>query len=412
MTQFHSLCSQGLILSQLVMMRYAAAAMAVTINNSGLVATSPRIAVSAIFTPLIAVLRAVIPLATWEATSSEAIRVPTVPAMARIAVVSAGWSATNWPIFSTIGPMNSINPLSAGIRALPMLMATSDTLFLRMLIWEAVVSTRRAASSFRALFSSQAVAASPCASVNTSVAPEALSRASRTRISPSCRLSSIGRTFWPSPCISPRPVMNALMAPAASVSNLALNSSADMPATAAKFVRDSPPLWAAEYISSITLENAVPPASAAMPTEERAPAKPSVCASVMPMVDPAPASRRAISTISPSVVARLLPSATTVAPRFENSVWGIWVMLASRARDVAASVEDMLVDMPSLTIVSLKDRRFSFWMPSCPAASMTAAISVALWGSTLVISMMPSERAAYSASVAFTVLRTPAKALS
>ena len=57
-----------------------------------------------------------------------------------------------------------------------------------------------------------------------------------------------------------------------------------------------------------------------MPTEERAPAKLIICASVSPICEPAPASLKPIATISDSVVARLFPKATIVDPNLSKSV--------------------------------------------------------------------------------------------
>src|SRR5690606_28675368 len=54
----------------------------------------------------------------------------------------------------------------------------------------------------------------------------------------------------------------------------------------------------------------------------------------------------------------------------------------------------------------------SVWMPSWPAASAMPAMAVALCGISFAICRMPSERAWNSSSLASTVLRTPANALS
>jgi hypothetical protein len=71
-----------------------------------------------------------------------------------------------------------------------------------------------------------------------------------------------------------------------------------------------------------------------------------------------------MSTISDSVVAMLLPSATMVEPSRSNSVWGIWVMFASRAKAVAAWSDDRLVATPRSAIVRVNPRMFSCSMPS------------------------------------------------
>ncbi|MNJ31309.1 hypothetical protein D3C77_259370 [compost metagenome] len=131
----------------------------------------------------------------------------------------------------------------------------------------------------------------------------------------------------------------------------------------------------------------------------------------MPICEPAPARRKAISTISCSVVAKLLPNATTEEPRRSKSCWFIFVMLANLASAVAASSADMLVATPMLTMVSVKPNIASFLMPNCPAASATLAISVAAWGISFAISRMPCSKTANSSSVASIVFLTPAKAV-
>src|SRR5690606_706675 len=64
---------------------------------------------------------------------------------------------------------------------------------------------------------------------------------------------------------------------------------------------------------------------------------------------------------------------------------------------------DMLVDSPRSIMVRVKDRICSFWIPSCPAASATPAISVAAAGISLAMSRIPRSKAANSSSVASTV---------
>ena len=117
--------------------------------------------------------------------------------------------------------------------------------------------------------------------------------------------------------------MNDTIAPAASFSNAVLKSSALIPATSANCSNESPPCSTASCILDITVDIADPPASASIPTLDNAPAKPSICASLMSTCFPAPASRSPISTISDSVVARLFPSETTVDPRLPNFSCGI-----------------------------------------------------------------------------------------
>ncbi|MPN54096.1 hypothetical protein SDC9_201765 [bioreactor metagenome] len=81
----------------------------------------------------------------------------------------------------------------------------------------------------------------------------------------------------------------------------------------------------------MTLEKALPPASASMPTELKAAEKDIISDSVIPTCVPAPANLMAIDTISASVVAILLPSATIVEPNLSKSFWDIRVILANLA---------------------------------------------------------------------------------
>ena len=85
-------------------------------------------------------------------------------------------------------------------------------------------------------------------------------------------------------------------------------------------------------------------------------------------------------------------------------------MLANRARAVAASSALMLVDTPSMAIVSVKSTRASFWMPSWPAASMIPASSSAVVGMVVDMSAMASDMAANSSSVKSVVFATPVMA--
>ena len=87
-------------------------------------------------------------------------------------------------------------------------------------------------------------------------------------------------------------------------------------------------------------------------------------------------------------------------------------MLAKRAREVAASSAVMLVAVPSMVMISVKSSRASFWMPSCPAASVTAAISSVVAGISVDSALMESDIAASSSSVRSVVLATPVMALS
>ena len=276
-----------------------------------------------------------------------------------------------------------------------------------MVSWLWVVAYRFVASLTRAVFSSQALLPICRALVNTSLAPAARSRASRIRMSDRPMSSRTAIALRPSDSMLPRPWINWMMAPAASSSKAAANSAADIPATSANCSSPSPPCWTASDILEIRVENAEPPASASMPTEDRAPEKDMISASVMPTCAPAPAMRILMSTISFSVVARLLPRSTMVAPSRSKSSWDIPVMFARRERLVAASSAVMLVDVPSMAMISVKSSRDSLWMPSWPADSAMAASSSVVAGISVDISLMASDMADSSSSVRSVVLATP-----
>ena len=72
----------------------------------------------------------------------------------------------------------------------------------------------------------------------------------------------------------------------------------------------------------------------------------------------------------------------------------------------------MLVATPRFTIVSVNDRTSFVAMPSCPAASATPAISLALAGISIDICFMPSAIFCSCSGVPSTVLYTPVTAVS
>ena len=87
-------------------------------------------------------------------------------------------------------------------------------------------------------------------------------------------------------------------------------------------------------------------------------------------------------------------------------------MLANLARAVAASSAVRLVASPMLIMVWVKLVMSPVAMPSWPAASATAAISVVVAGISVDISIISSEMATSCSSVPSTVLYTPVMALS
>jgi hypothetical protein len=159
----------------------------------------------------------------------------------------------------------------------------------------------------------------------------------------------------------PSPTTTELSALAGSVCHASTNSSAPMPAVCAKSSTSSPPFCTAASMPIMVLLMAVPPAAASMPTEDSAVARASVWCSVMPTCTPAPAIRSDMSTISDSVVAMLLPSATIEEPSWSNLSWLIPVTLANLASAVAPSVAPRLVASPRSTMVRVYDSTFSVW---------------------------------------------------
>ncbi|MNY43079.1 hypothetical protein D3C86_1780150 [compost metagenome] len=132
------------------------------------------------------------------------------------------------------------------------------------------------------------------------------------------RSARVANTSPPAALMRPRPSMKVAIASAGSSLNAFWNSDEDMPATSAKRSSSSPPADTDIAMSVMIREIAEPPASASMPTDASAFANPRTCASVRPTTRPAPAMRCAICTMSRSVDAPSLPSATSAAPRLST----------------------------------------------------------------------------------------------
>ena len=79
---------------------------------------------------------------------------------------------------------------------------------------------------------------------------------------------------------------------------------------------------------------------------------------------------------------------------------------------VAASLAEIFVESPNLTIVSVNAIIFSVFTPNCPAASATPAISVALLAVASDKSSIPCFIFSNCSSVPSTVFVTPVKAVS
>ena len=274
------------------------------------------------------------------------------------------------------------------------------------------------------MFSSQATFDRPTASENRSLAFPARSKLSRRRTSlipissnnsiadvplssafpnPSINLPNAPTASFSKACLNCSPVIPAIaenpsrFLPALTIlfnsvvvipideaialnpspSRLAINSNSRrvIPVASSSFLTWSKPVFDATCILTSVLEIAEPPISASIPTDDSAAESPRISASLIPTCEPAPANLNAIAVISASVVAKLLPKSTIDDPNLSNSVWGIPVIFASFAKDVAATSADRFVDSPISIIVFVNPTTFSVLIPNCPAASAVAAIS-------------------------------------
>ena len=265
------------------------------------------------------------------------------------------------------------------------------------------------ASVDKALFSIQALFPIFIVSANSSLALAALNIESRKRTSLIPKSSKTDIKFPPFFSTFPKPSKNLINALDASFSHASAKSFADIPAILAYFSTPSNPSAAEASIWIINLEKADPPISASIPTDDKAAAKPTISDSVIPTVDPAPASLIAIETISASVVALLFPKATIEEPNLSKSFWDIPVILANLAKESAASFADKFVASPKSIIVFVNDNTFSVFIPNCPAASATEFISVVVAGISVASFLIPFRNSASSSSVASTVFSTPIK---
>ena len=101
-----------------------------------------------------------------------------------------------------------------------------------------------------------------------------------------------------------------------------------------------------------------------------------------------------------------------VDPNLSKSFCDILVIFANLASCEAPSSPTRLVALLKSIIVFVKPNILSVSIPSCPAASATPAISVALDGKAKDILLIPRSNSANCFSVPSTVFFTPAKALS
>ena len=304
--------------------------------------------------------------------------------------------------------MNSIRDMTVGISFCPRSIAASFISFFAIFILDSVVSYRMAASSWSALLSSQASFDIFRLSLNSSFAPDVRLKASDTLISLISSSASISLVDLPCLVVSLNPTTKSASAPAASSRQALANSPAVMPATSANPYRSSDPVSIASWIRLMTREKAVPPACASMPRADSAVAIPRTSASDILACLAAPANRFAISRISFSVVAELLPSSTIADPARSKSFCDMPMMLANRARSVAPSWPMMFVatDRSAMTLVN--STMWSLSMPSCPAVSARAVSSTTLTGISFDISRKAWPILSSSSPVRLVVLRTPA----
>ncbi|MNW50215.1 hypothetical protein D3C74_276620 [compost metagenome] len=165
--------------------------------------------------------------------------------------------------------------------------------------------------------------------------------------------SSVRIAFTDSPSAPalPKPMTNDSNAAPASSRQAVWNAEEVIPAVLANKSRVSPPVSTLAPIRFIVIDMAEPPASASIPTDDIAADMPMICPSDKPICTPAPARRIDIAIISASVVAKLLPSPTSVEPSLSTSLSEVPVMFAKRAKLVAASSADKFVDSPKSIIV-------------------------------------------------------------
>ena len=228
---------------------------------------------------------------------------PTAAAKAAHFTMDSRWVLSSERNFCSSSPALSMICWIVGFRSSPICRANMSAVFFRLVRRDFVVAYRLLASVVRAVFFAHAALAVACVLLKSSDAFVARSRVSRRRISAMPISSRVLMALTPSSSILERPTINAWKAEAASRSHRSLNWDALIPETRAKSSSASPPVAAATSILMRALLKAEPPIWLSMPTEDRAAAKPKICASLKPTCLPAPARRRDMLMISDSVVA-------------------------------------------------------------------------------------------------------------
>ena len=333
------------------------------------------------------------------------------PAIPVIAFCAGAGSCTN--AFAMAASFSATSA-AAGPMTDPMSMAASRIEFCAIRIRDSVVAYRFDASSMRAPPLDVCSPWMRRESVRTSDAPAI--RSSTDAFCVPDRPTSVrtADTSPPDSLIRDKPSTNICVASTGDDSHCFAKSDALVPATSANAARSSPPARTAECISIHTRCIAPPPSSDSIPTDDMALDTARTSPSVAPMRLPTPARRCAMDTMSASVDAPALPSATRVSPSISYPATpsrdAVPMTLLIFARLVAASSAVRFVDSPSATAVSVNPRMSSRAMPSCPAASATPASSSWVAGSVFDRPRSPASSSAYCWGVPSMVFVTPAHA--
>ncbi len=228
---------------------------------------------------------------------------PVTAAIPPILIRKSWVSGSNCSNFSMRSAIFSTKVTMWGSSLLPNSIPTSLIRFWDICIWDSDDSYLFSASSINAELSSHAWDPVCRASVRTSKPPAALSVASLILSSVMLISSSATIALPPSSSILDSPPKNNVNALPASSSNARLNSAVLTPAIFEKLVKSLFPVSTPTVIRLISLENALPPASASKPNEVNPVANPRMSASDNPAAVPAAANRSDILTISDSIAA-------------------------------------------------------------------------------------------------------------
>ena len=271
-----------------------------------------------------------------------------------------------------------------GASASPNEIAASFAALRAISIFEAVVSYRLLASAVNALFASHDSRPVSMLLLSMSFAPVSRSITCAFSVPLMPRSESVLAASPPLFDTRARPSTKEVSAVTGSLFHAAENSDALMPDTRAKSSSFLPLDNTCVFIMSMTREITPPPSCASMPTDDIALASASTSDSLAPTCLAAPAMRCAMLTMSRSVEAPSLPSATSAEPKRctpavpSRSIVPITLEICAMA--VAASSAERFVDSPRPIMVSVNPTRSLRFTPSWPAASATPAISSCVAG--------------------------------